>query len=126
MEIQSTRVGDIIVLKPRGEFKSRGKLAATLWSFLHRGHNKFIINFEAVRSINSVGLRVLLEFQRLAESAGGSLGLCCVSDALLKVFEAARMRDALSFHADEDAALLGMLGGLPVSSHESSISRYRN
>jgi anti-anti-sigma factor len=121
-----TVVGDVVVLKPDGELKSRGGLARIIWSHLHKGRNKFIVNFENVRSVNSVGLNALVEFKRLAEASGGSLTLCKVHADLLKVFHATNMFEVFSIVDDEDMALAGTVKGLPHLSAASSISRYRN
>jgi anti-anti-sigma factor len=126
MEVASSLIGDVVLLKPQGELTSRGKVAGAFWSYLHRGTSKFVVSFENVRAINSVGLSTLLEFKRLAEASGGQIKLCRVSENLKKVFRVAQLSEVFSFYDDEDVALAGFIKGLPLMSADSSISRHRN
>jgi len=126
MEISVTRIADVVLLRLVGDFKARKEFAAIFWSHFHRGRSKFLLNFDGVRAINSHGLQALLEFNRLAEAAGGALRLCGVSDGLTKVFKAARVIEVFAIREDEDTALVELLGGLPTDSDISTISRYRN
>ncbi len=126
MEIETTLVGDVIVLELRGDLTSRKILAAAFWSQLHKGKSKFILNFEKVRAINSVGMSVLLEFKRLAEATGGALILCRVSVEIYNVLSATQLEEVFNIFDDEDLALTGLIKGLPLLSTDSSVSRYRN
>ena len=126
MEIVSSVVGDVALLKPEGELTSRAKAAAAFWYHLHKGIKKFVISFENVRTINSVGLSLLLEFKRFAEASGGEVKLCRVKQPIRNVFEMAQLGEVFAFYEDEDVALAGFIKGLPLVRTESSISRHRN
>lgn len=126
MEVNSVLVGDVVLCKPEGELTSRSELASVLWNHLHKGRNKFIINFEKVRAINSVGLSTLLEFKRLAEASGGEIKICGMCDNISRVFKASQLSEVFANYDDEELALAGFIKGLPLVRAESSVSRYRN
>jgi len=126
MDVITIQIGDVVVLKLSGELRSREDVAAEFWSYLHKGVCKFVVNFENVRMINSVGLSAMLEFMRLAETSGGGVIFCGVNGEVANVMRVTRLDQVFTVHEDEDIALAGFLKGLPVLSSESSISRHRN
>lgn len=126
MEIATVIIGDVVVLKLSGELRSRDDVAIQFQSFLYTGRNKFIINFENVRAINSIGLSTLLEFKHLAEAAGGSIMLCLLRDELKRMLNVTRLDEVFTIFDDEEMALSGFIKGLPKITRESAISRYRN
>jgi len=126
MEVASVLVGDVVLLKPEGALTSRSELAKVLWNHLHKGRSKFVINFENVRAINSVGLSTLLEFKRLAESSGGEIKICGMRENIRRVFKVAQLSEVFASYDEEDMALAGFIKGLPLVRAESSVSRYRN
>ena len=126
MEVASVVIGDVVVLKLNGELRSRDDVASQFQSHLYNGKNKFILNFENVRRVNSIGLSTLLEFKHLAEAAGGSIILCLLRDEVKRIMNVTRLDEIFNIFDDEDTALVGFIKGLPLVRRESSISRYRN
>ena len=126
MEVASILVGDVVLVKLEGELTSRREVASVFWRYLHKGTSKFVVSFENVRAVNSVGLSTLLEFKRLAEASGGAIKICKMSDDLKRVFSVALLTEVFTFYDDEDLALAGFIKGLPHISADSSVSRYRN
>ena len=126
MEVTTVLVGGVVVVKLSGELRSREDIASEFWTYLHRGVARFVVNFENVRMVNSVGLSALLEFKRLAEAAGGGVVLCGIDGDVANVMRVTRLDQVFTVHEDEDIALAAYIEGLPVLNSDSSISRYRN
>jgi stage II sporulation protein AA (anti-sigma F factor antagonist) len=126
MEVISSTIGDVVVLKLYGSLRSRDDIAAEFRRLLRAGKTKFILNFENVRSVNSIGLSTILEFKHLAEAVGGKIMLCGIHEEVKKVFNVTRMAEIFSMVDDEDIALAGFIKGLPLISSDSSVSRHRN
>jgi len=126
MEVETSLIGDVVVLKLIGELTSRNPLSSVFWSHLHRGQSKFVVNLERVRAINSVGLNSLLDFKRLSEAAGGGIILCSVCDEVKGILKSTGIEEVFAVFDDEEPALAGFIKGLPSMSSHSSVSRYRN
>ena len=126
MEIQASRIGDIVILHPFGDLVSRENLHKLFMGHFKRNVKKFIINLESVRKINSVGLNALLEIRQIVEGGGGTLRLCCINDSVKKMFEMTRLVELFSINLNEDSALAGLMSAMPVINAELPISRYQN
>ena len=126
MEITATRIADVVVLKLNGDFKTKKYIVEIFWAHFNRGLNKFILNFEKVRAINSVGLQALIDLHRLAESAGGGIRLSGICRDVLRVLESAEVDQVLVIQDDEDLALADLLSRIPLDLRSAPVSRYRN
>jgi len=126
MEIGVDSVADVVIMRLEGELKARADIAAVFWSHLQNGRSKFVLNFGRVTGVDSVGFTALMELQRIAEASGGSIRLCKVDVHLRKVFKAYGMEQSFTVFKDEDTALAGFMGALPVNCGEACHSRYLN
>ena len=126
MEIDISRIGDVVVLRMAGEFRTRSDIAAVFWAHLQNSVSRFVLNFDKVRTINSIGFQTLLELQRLAEASGGGVRICGLSDELRKTFRTTQMEEVFSIMQDEESALVDFLGILPVKGSSTSSGRYVN
>jgi len=126
MEIESSIVGDVVVLRLNGSLRSREDVRSEFRAHLYRGSNKFILNFDNVKSINSIGLSALLEFKYEVEKSNGQLSLCMVRDIVKKLMDVTSVYEAFDIYEDEETALTGFIKGLPLISTNSSVSRHRN
>lgn len=126
MDVTATSIADVVVLKLAGEFKTRTDIADVFWANFNRGTSKFILNFEKVSAVNSVGLQTLIELHRLTENAGGGLRITRINELIARVFKASNMDKILKLYDDEDLALVSLMGGLPVDTDITPISRYQH
>jgi anti-sigma B factor antagonist len=126
MDIMSMVVGDVVLIRLNGDLKSRDDISPEFQRQMFDGRNKFVIDFQNARSINSIGLSSLLECKHLAEKSGGSVMLCRLNDDVKRVFQVTRLNEIFDIFDDEDTALAGFIKGLPLIRRESAISRHRN
>jgi anti-anti-sigma factor len=126
MQIRVSQIADVVVLKLSGDFTQRADIAAAFWSYLQNGSSKFIVDFRYVSSINSAAFCALIECQRLVESSGGSVRICNLDSQLKKDFKAYGMEGFFSIFHDQESALTGLTGALPVNCTEACQSRYLN
>jgi len=126
MDVEATKISDVVVFKLSGEFTARSELAAHFWTFLHKGNCKYLLNCSKLRMINTVGLNTIIEFNRLAEASGGAIVLYGLAPEVLKMFKSIRLDEIFTIFEDEDLALSTLIQGLPVLDSNSTVSRYRN
>ena len=126
MDVTATGIADVVVLKLEGDFKARTDIADVFWAHFNQGTSKFILNFEKVTAVNSVGLQVLIELHRIAENAGGGIRITGINETIVRVFEVSEMDKILKLYKDEDLALVSLMDGLPVDTRISPISRYQH
>ena len=126
MDIDVSRIADIVLMRLSGEFFSRRDLAPVLLSYLRRGHTKFILCFTSVRAINSVGLQTLIEMNSILESKGGGIRLCNLNPQIARTMTASRIDEVVRVAKDEDTAFVDLLTSLPIGSGMSSVSKFRN
>jgi anti-sigma B factor antagonist len=79
----------ITVLSPQGRLDAAGAppLEAWLKEQIDAGKLHLVVTLENTQYISSNGLRALLAAQRLAQTHGGALKLCCLSPRLTEIFE---------------------------------------
>jgi anti-sigma B factor antagonist len=80
---------EITVLSPQGRLDAAGAppLEAALKEQIDAGKLHLVVTLENTQYISSNGLRALLAAQRLAQTHGGALKLCCLSPRLTEIFE---------------------------------------
>jgi anti-anti-sigma factor len=126
MEIGVSSIADVVVMRLQGDLKARADITAVFWSHLQNGRSKFVLNFARVTGVDSVGFTALMELQRIAEASGGSIRICKLDEHVRKLFRAYGMEQAFSVFKDEDTALAGFVGALPVNCGEACHSQYLN
>ncbi|HEX9745680.1 MAG TPA: STAS domain-containing protein [bacterium] len=126
MDIDASIIADVVILRLRGEFKQRKDLLPVFLSYFRKGQKKFVLVFDGVTAINSVGLQTLIELHRMAETIGGGLRICNLKTDVVRALKSSRIDEVVRIVADEDMALMDLVAGLPIDSRVSSVSRYRN
>jgi anti-anti-sigma factor len=85
--LSSTRADDVIVVRVCGEL-DMGTTQA-LWShvsgWIERGHRQFLLDCTEPTFVDCCGLSALLRCSRAARLHGGSMQLCHVSTAVLRL-----------------------------------------
>lgn len=126
MGIDISCVADVVFVKLSGEIRQKDDLLGSLAEYLLRGHNKFVLCFQNVRSINSLGLQSLLEFSSVLENRGGGLRVCNASPEVSRAMKTSRVDQVVTMSENEDIAFVDLLTGIPIGSNRTSVSRYRN
>jgi anti-anti-sigma factor len=126
MDIKVDQVTDVVVFRLVGDLITKADITAAFWTHLQNGFSKFVVNFSRVRTVNSTGFTALLELQHLVESSGGSIRICGLDENLRKLFKAYGLEQTFSIMRDENSAMVGLMGGVPVRCSEACVSRYLN
>ncbi len=71
------------------------------------GNRHILVNLKGTDYISSGGLRVFLSTLKELRKDGGSLKLCCLSPAVLKIFKLAGFTSIFSIFGTEQEALVG-------------------
>ena len=89
MEIQSTKQGQAVIIKPKGRMD-----AATAPAFeqacdklLQTGEKAVVVDLSALEYISSAGLRTILSVGKKIKGASGKLALCSLSGMVKEVFD---------------------------------------
>jgi anti-sigma B factor antagonist len=80
------------------------KLRERLVGLVNDGAMNLVVNLEDVEFIDSTGLGVLVGVLKRIRTRGGSLGLVCHQDALLRVFTITGLEKVFSIYASTDEA----------------------
>lgn len=126
MDIRIERVADVVILRLRGDLKSRSDISPLFATLLETGNTKFVLSFAGVTKVETAGFTALLEVQDMIESAGGFMRLCSLDEALRKLFKAYGVDHTFSIMRDEKSALDGLVGIKPVNCADVCYSRYLN
>ncbi len=105
----------ITIIAPQGRLDAAGAppLEAELKQHIDAGDVRLVVTLEHTRYISSNGLRALLAAQRLAQTRGGALKLCCLSPRLAEIFEMSGFNSVFEIFENAEQAVksFGELGG---------------
>jgi len=65
----------------------------------------FLINMKEVEYISSAGLRIIVMTMKSLKEADRKMVLCCINDAVRKVFEVVQVVDMFNIYSAEDKAV---------------------
>ncbi len=93
MQILTETFGDVLVAHAPDELTDDPAhlLAAAVRKGLNAGRTKVVLQMDRSDSFDSAGLTALLDVQDEVRDAGGSIKVCGLTDAGLKVFEITRL-----------------------------------
>lgn len=108
MQLQETRHGNMVVLRPSGRVDSNTTpaLAAHLGAVIERGDSMLIVDLIEVDYISSVGLSALLAAAKKIKARQGRIALCNLNDRVRLVFEMSGFLALFPVHSSLDAALV--------------------
>ena len=109
MEIQSTDIGDVIVLEVEGNLDTNTSPNAQerIDQLIQAGASKILFDFEKVNYVCSAGLRVLLATAKRLRGNGGDLRLCNLNRNVQDVFEISGFGSILKVFDNKDDAIDG-------------------
>jgi anti-sigma B factor antagonist len=96
----------VLVVDVAGEIDvyTSPKLRERLVGLVNEGAASIVVNLDEVDFIDSTGLGVLVGVLKRIRARGGSLGLVCHSDALLRVFTITGLEKVFAIYASVDEA----------------------
>jgi stage II sporulation protein AA (anti-sigma F factor antagonist) len=107
MEILQDRVGQALVVVPRGRLDgaSAPELREALGALDAAGERRIVVDLAAVDYMSSAGLAVLLWLAKRMREAGGSMALCAVEVQVQRVFNLAGYIQYFTIVATRDDAV---------------------
>jgi anti-sigma B factor antagonist len=92
---------------------AHGPLRAAWEEAARPGRGGIVLNFEAVRYIDSTGIALLVELLAGTRAERRTVAACGLIDHYRMIFEITRLSDFIGLHPDEDAAVaaLAAVGG---------------
>lgn len=113
MRIATRQQNDVIVFDLEGEIKRSDVADITLHQLvkeqLDSGKRKILLNFDAVRFIDSFGVGEILASYISTHNLGGKLKLAKISKKLFLIFQVTMLTKVLDIYDEEDAALKSFL-----------------
>ena len=101
------RVNEVPVYAPEGsvDINNSNELRESLIQELENGCRTLVLDLEMVQYIDSSGLSALVAAVNAFEKQDGSLVLCCVDEAVMKVLEMTRLTDYFALANDRSEAM---------------------
>ena len=113
MQIEASRVFDIVVIRLDGHFIDEIVLAKSIESFKEAKAPKVLINFENVEFINSNCFRSLAQMHQLLITNGGDLRLCSLKHLVRQLFCIANLDSGYHIYSSEDEGIISFYNNLP-------------
>jgi anti-anti-sigma factor len=109
MDIKIRELNDIVIIDIGGDIRQYEIKGVSLYQHvreqLHEGRRKFIINFDKVDFIDSLGVGDLLSSYVSTNNLGGQIRLLKVEQKIHLIFKVTLMDRLFEFFEDEDAAI---------------------
>jgi anti-anti-sigma factor len=107
MDITSEKVGEILVISPKGRLDAFGasKLDETLNKLIKDDDLALVLDLEDVPYLSSGGIRTFLRTERILKARGGKLHLCNLNPYPLQVLEMAGFDQVFSVHSTREDAI---------------------
>jgi anti-anti-sigma factor len=98
--IDVVRSGKVTVALPKGELNasSVAELQRRLATTITPRRNRMVLDLEDVPSIDSSGLRVIVDAMKQARRCGGDLRVCGLQPAVRSVFDMTRLGTIIDIH----------------------------
>lgn len=108
MELNFRKTGNVVIIYLKGRLDVHH--SADIEQELERlipmePASHFIINMKDVEYISSSGLRIIVITMKALKAEKRHLLLCCINEAVRKVFEVVQLTDIFKIHESEDKAL---------------------
>jgi anti-anti-sigma factor len=108
MDLQTTRVGDVIVIYLKGRLDVH--LSADIEKEINRiikdePQAHLLLNLAEVEYMSSSGLRIFVSTMRILKESQRKLKLCNMNNAVKKIFEVVELMDMFEIYDSEEEAL---------------------
>jgi anti-sigma B factor antagonist len=108
MELNFKKTGNIVVIYLKGRLDVH--YSADIEQELERliplyPQSHFLVNMQEVEYISSSGLRIIVMAMKLLKEQDRKMVLCCINEAVRKVFEVVQVIDMFHVYSSEPKAL---------------------
>ncbi len=109
MQISVKTTNDVKVVAFEGKLDTQTSPDAQqqLTRLIEEGENRFLVNFEKLDYISSVGLRVLLAAAKQLKEFDGELRICSLNEVVREVFDISGFTTIFKVFGSESEALDG-------------------
>jgi len=106
MEIEATRHGTVMVLKPQGALveEELDSLHRAVDQQINAGSSRIVLDLADVPFVDSLGLEALLDIAEKTEEAGGGLRFACAPDITRDILAATRLVQRIELLDEIDMA----------------------
>lgn len=112
MQIQSKKVGNILILKPsekRIDASVATNFKGKIIDLINAGNKRIVLNLDGVDFIDSSGLGAIVSSLK-AIGNEGDLVICGISETVMTLFRLTRMNRVFQIFSTEDEALKALSG----------------
>jgi anti-anti-sigma factor len=111
MDIREHRVGNTIIILPRGHLDSRSAkdFQELVLQCINRGEKSILLDLSMTDYISSAGLRAVLTLAKHQKEKNGKLAICCLVGSAKDIFRISGFDTIVDVYADQESAL-GELG----------------
>ena len=109
LSLATRSVSGHVVLEIGGEIDvyTAPRLRERLVELVAAGQNQVVVDLSRVDFLDSTGLGVLVGVHRRLRAGGGSLGLVCAHERLLKIFRITGLDTVFDIHSSVEEATTG-------------------
>lgn len=103
-------VNNIIVFRTTGYINNIAaeKIADTSYEYIEKGFNKFLINMENSKIINSIGISIFLEIIERLQDTKGEIAFCNLVSIVKKTFRIMGLQEYSKIYDSEEEAVKAM------------------
>ena len=108
--LTSREEGNVVVIETTGYLNNVGgeKIAEVCYKEMDGGKNKFLLNLEGSKVVNSIGVSILIEIIEKLQDVDGKLGYYNLAPIVEKTFNIMGLTKYSSVYPSESEALEGM------------------
>jgi len=108
VEIKETN--GIVILKTEGYLNNIGgeKISAVCMEHISQGKNRFLLNMEGTKVVNSIGVSILIEIIEKLQEIDGRLGYCHLAPIVSKTFNIMGISKYSSIFSTEEEGINGL------------------
>jgi anti-sigma B factor antagonist len=106
-EYQTSKKDKINIIQLSGELIDRNQATTMLTEIeesINGGENKFLLNLQDLKYVNSSGLNVLINVLTKARKAGGDLAVCNVNSKIAQLMTITKLDTIFNVSTDEASA----------------------
>ena len=105
--VDAREVGQVGVLTTEGYINNLGadKIVDVCSSLQEQGVDRFLINLEKSRLVNSIGISILIELIENVIGGDGRIGFCCATPTIEKTFKIMGLLQRAQEYGTEDDGL---------------------
>lgn len=113
MDVSTEVEGDVTVVSVTGDIEagSAPELRDRLDALLADGAQRFVIDLEGVRFMDSAGIATLVQLFKRVRIGHGDVRLCCLQPGVEKIFRLVRLHRVFDTHPDRATAVASFAAG---------------